>query len=167
MLWWLSFYQPVSLWDLHLALSYTHTHTRCRVCLWDKSLTALQNQPAEIRYTTTVTDNINTHSVRNRWHTQTSLPLCHGLTLSIRLSKRQVECCVFRYRRIPYACFDPPYSITLTDTYTTQQLLNILKAQWNNAYDINFPLWPLSTFYTRFKCFQGTLKMICDSTYDL
>lgn len=37
-----------------------------RVCLWERSLTALQTQPTEIRFSPTVTDNINMHSLRNR-----------------------------------------------------------------------------------------------------
>lgn len=92
------FYQPDSS-QTYIWLTHTHadTQTRCRMCLRDRSLTALQNQPAEIRYTTTVTDNLNTHT-----HTLTNSeiadthrpPSLSALTLSIRLSKRQVECSV-------------------------------------------------------------------------
>lgn len=73
--------------------------THYRMCLWEKGLTALQTQSAEIRYSPAATDTI--HTLTQESLTHTDLPRC--LLLAVMVSHSPLGSGgmpVFRYRHI-------------------------------------------------------------------
>lgn len=78
-----------------VSVSPPETHiclTRYRMCLWEKGLTALQTQSAEIRYSPAATDTMHTLTQESLTHTLISLAASFLLSWSHTLHQAQVEC---------------------------------------------------------------------------